>query len=98
MDISELLDAAKRKQRTLGAVASQLGLHQTRLSEWRNGKFKPSATQIAQLAEMADLPIFETVAQVECALEGENARVWVKALAGLRAAGAATTQALKIQE
>lgn len=96
MDISELLDAAKRKKRTLGAVAHELGLHQSRLSDWKSGRFKPDATQIAQLAEMAELPIFETVAQVEASLTGEGGKVWERALGKLRAAGVAATVILTL--
>ncbi|MBN3805514.1 hypothetical protein GXB81_21020 [Paraburkholderia sp. Ac-20336] len=93
MDIGELLDAAKRKKRTLGTVAKEMGLpNQTRLSEWRSGRFKPTATQIAQLAEIAELPIFKTVAEVEASLEvGDAAQVWQRALKTLNGA-------LKIQE
>ncbi|APR36712.1 helix-turn-helix domain-containing protein [Paraburkholderia sp. SOS3] len=96
MDIGELLDAAKRKKRTLGAVATELGLNQTRLSEWRSGRFKPDATQIAELAEMAELPIFETVAQVEASLAGDHGKVWERALGKLRAAGVAATVILAL--
>jgi transcriptional regulator with XRE-family HTH domain len=91
MDIAELLDAAKRKRKTLGAVADGLGVHQNRLSEWRKGTHKPDATTIAQLAEMAGLPIFETVAEVESSLTGQNGEVWMRALGKLRAAGVAAT-------
>lgn len=92
MDMAELLDAAKRKKGTLGAVADGLGVHQTRLSEWRKGMYKPNATTVALLAEMAELPIFKTVAEVEASLEdGEHAKVWHRALTSL-------TGALKIQE
>lgn len=92
MDIAELLDAAKRKKKTLGGVAEGLGVHQNRLSEWRKGTHKPDATTIAQLAEIAGLPIFETVAQVEASLyNGEAAKVWERALGNLRAAGVAAT-------
>ncbi|RDU96682.1 helix-turn-helix domain-containing protein [Trinickia dinghuensis] len=92
MDIAELLDAAKRKKKTLGAVADGLGVHQNRLSEWRKGTYKPDATTIAQLAEMAELPIFETVAQVEASLDhSQAAAVWERALGKLRAAGVAAT-------
>ncbi|MFL9870406.1 helix-turn-helix domain-containing protein [Paraburkholderia megapolitana] len=98
MDVQELMDAAKRKCGTLGAVAKAMDVNPNRLSEWRKGLYKPNATQIAQLAELAGLPIFQTVAEVECALEGDNARVWARALASLRAASVATTQVLKIQE
>jgi hypothetical protein len=96
MDIQELLDAAKRKCGTLGAVAKAMDVNQNRLSEWRKGLYKPNPTQIAQLADLAGLPIFQTVAEVECSLEGDKARVWEKALGNLRAAGVAATVILTL--
>lgn len=97
MDIGELLDAAKRKRGKLKIVADELGVRPTRLSEWRAGTYKPDATQIAQLAELAELPIFETVAQVEASLDqSKGAAVWERALGKLRAAGVAATVILTL--
>ncbi len=89
MNISELLDAAKRKQGSLGKVAEAFGFKQTNLSDWRNGRRTPTAGQIAMLAELADLPIFETVAEIESQLDEKHASVWQSALGKLRAAGVA---------
>lgn len=96
MTLNELIAAAKQKSGTLGAVATALGISQTRISEWKKGKYKPDATAIAQLAELADLPIFQTVAEVECSMDDERARVWAKALGNLRAAGVAATVMLTL--
>lgn len=96
MTISELLDAAKRAQGSLGNVAAKLGTDQSNLSNWRKGRYKPSATQIARLADMASLPVFETVAEVEAQLEGDEDHVWARALGKLRAAGVAATVILTL--
>lgn len=94
MDIAELLDAAKRKQGSNAAVAEKLGYHYTKLSHWRSGRYKPDATEIMMLAEMAGLPAFETLAQIESQLDTERASVWQRALGNLRAAGVAATVVL----
>jgi transcriptional regulator with XRE-family HTH domain len=94
MTIGELLDAAKRKQGTLGAIAQHFGVEQSRLSAWRSGKLKPSAGQIMLLAELAGMPPFETLAKVEQELDAKNASVWARALGNLRAAGVAATVTL----
>lgn len=91
MTIAELLDAAKRKQGSLGAIAQRFGFHQSCLSAWRAGKRKPDAGDIMLLAEMAGLPAFETLAQIEQELDAKNASVWARALGNLRAAGVAAT-------
>lgn len=94
MTIAELLDAAKRAQGSLSAVAEKLGVAPSKLSEWRKGKYKPDATHIVQLAELAGLPVFETLAAIETMLEADRASVWIRALGNLRAAGVAATVVL----
>ncbi len=96
MNIAELLDAAKRQAGSLGAVAQKMGVNQARLSEWRKGKYKPDATNIAELAEIADLPVFQTLAEIECDLETDRASVWERALGNLKAAGVAATVVLGV--
>ncbi|WP_206171231.1 helix-turn-helix domain-containing protein [Trinickia terrae] len=96
MNIAELLDAAKRKQGSLGSVAAQLGVSQSTLSNWRAIRSKPNATEVAMLAEMAELPIFETLAEVEKELNAGHRSVWDRALGNLRAAGLTAALALGI--
>ncbi|MFA8393769.1 helix-turn-helix domain-containing protein [Burkholderia ubonensis] len=96
MTISELLDAAKRKQGSLGAVAARFDFHQSRLSEWRSGKRKPDASEILILAELAELPPFETLAEIEQELDAKHASVWARALGNLRAAGVAASVTLAL--
>lgn len=75
MNIAELLDAAKRKQGSLRTIADALGIRQSTPSNWRAGRNKPSATEIALLAEMAEPPVFETLAEVERELNAEQRSV-----------------------
>jgi transcriptional regulator with XRE-family HTH domain len=96
MNIGELLDAAKRKQGSLGSVAEQMGIEQSRLSKWRAGDRKPDAAEILLLAEMAGLPPFETLAQIEQELDSKHQSVWARALGNLRAAGVAATVILTL--
>ncbi|OMZ96268.1 transcriptional regulator, partial [Burkholderia pseudomallei] len=94
MNISELIDRAKDATKSLGAVAEALGKSQSRISEWKKGIGKPSATDIMLMAEMADLPPLETLAEIESQLDAERASVWQRALGNLRAAGVAATVVL----
>lgn len=91
MNIQELIDAAKRAKGSLGAVAAGLGMHQNRLGDWRAGRRKPDANEIAYLAECAGLPVLETVAEIEAQLNTTYAPIWQAALGKLRAAGVAAT-------
>jgi transcriptional regulator with XRE-family HTH domain len=94
MTIGELLDAAKRKQGSLGVVADKMGIEQSRLSKWRSGNRRPDAAEILMLAELAELAPFETLAQVELELDEKHQSVWARALGNLRAAGVAATVTL----
>jgi len=94
MNVAELLDAAKRKVGTYAEIAKRLGLAPARVSEWRKGLFKPDASQVAQIAEMAELPVFETVAAIEMSVHPEAESVWRKALEKLKAAGVAACAVL----
>lgn len=96
MTLSELIEAARREQKTLGKVAEQLGIHQTRLSEWKAGKYAPGVSTIAKLAELANLPVLDTVASVEAELEPAASEIWLRALGKLRAAGVAATVTMTV--
>jgi len=91
MTLSELLDEAKKKQGTLGRVAELLGIQQSAISHWRKGTYKPDTTNIVKLAELAGLPVLETVAQIESQLHPEVSEAWQRALGKLRAAGVAAS-------
>lgn len=84
MNISELIDAAKKGKGSLGAVAEGLGMHQSRLSDWRAGRRKPEASEIAYLADAAGLPIVSTLADIEAQLHPEYAGLWKKAVRAVR--------------
>lgn len=94
MNVAELLDAAKRKIGTYAEIAKRLGIAPARVSEWRKGTFKPDASQVAQIAEMAGLPVFETVAEIEISVHPEAATVWQRALEKLKTAGVAASSIL----
>jgi len=98
MDVATLLDAAKRAKGSLGAVADALGTHQTTLSKWRSGDRHPDADELAILADMAGLPVLETVAEVQKSMTktAAAAAIWEQALGKLRAAGVAATVTLTL--
>ena len=96
MKIGELLDAAKRARGTFGALADEMGCHQNRFAEWRKGTRRPDAGEIIQLAEIAGMPAFQTLAQIESELDEKHSAAWRKALGKLTAAGLAATVAAVI--
>jgi hypothetical protein len=51
-----------------------------RLSDWKAGRRKPEASEIAYLADIAGFPILETVAEIEAQMSERHGDVWQKAL------------------
>ncbi len=96
MDIVELIERAKKAAGSQLAVAEKIGRPHSRISEWKAGRRKPDAADIMLLAETAELPPLETLAEIECQLDGERASVWERALGNLRAAGVAATVLLGV--
>jgi transcriptional regulator with XRE-family HTH domain len=84
MNIDELIDAAKRKKGSMSAVAEGLQMNQTRLSDWRAGRRKPDANEIAYLADSAGLPVFETVGMIQMQLDNRFSTIWQAALKKLQ--------------
>lgn len=87
MNLNELIEAARERKGSLGAIAAAMGKHQTRISEWKKGIAKPDANEIAYLAECAGLPVLQTVAEIEAQLDDRYASIWREALGKLTAAG-----------
>ncbi len=85
MNVVDLIEAAQGRAGTLGEVAKQLKKPQSRISEWKKGKGKPSAGDIACMAKLAGLPVLITVAMVESDLHPETAPLWEAALGEARA-------------
>ncbi|WP_154234704.1 helix-turn-helix domain-containing protein [Burkholderia pseudomallei] len=96
MNISQLIDAAREKAGSSATLAEGLGMHPNRLTDWKAGRRKPEASEIAYLAEQAGLPVLETVAEIEGQLNGRYAHIWKTALANLRAASVGGVLALLV--
>lgn len=87
MKLVELIEKASEKAGSQKALAAALSVDPPKLSEWKKGRYKPSAEAIAQMAELAGLPVFETLGEVQKELHPEAASVWARALEKLKAAG-----------
>ncbi|WP_175953600.1 helix-turn-helix transcriptional regulator [Burkholderia sp. BCC0405] len=96
MNISDLIEQARSSTGSLGALAEVIGKPQSRISEWKKGTGKPSATDIMLMAEVAGLPPLETLAEVESQLDADRASVWQRALSSLRAASVTAALALLV--
>ncbi len=92
MNVRDLIDLAKTNSgMTLGQLAAEMQMAQSKFTAWKKGEYNPSPSEIAYLAEKAGLPVLETVAEIESSLSGRYAPIWQAALGKLRAAGVAAT-------
>lgn len=81
IDLPMLIERAKQVSgRSLKEMAAEMHISQSRISEWKKGKFLPDASEIAYFADKADLPILPTVVELERQLNPLYAAVWQKAL------------------
>jgi transcriptional regulator with XRE-family HTH domain len=80
MDIKSLVEAAQKSAKGLDPLALGLGMHRSRLSDWKAGRRKPEASEIAYLADIAGFPILETVAEIEAQMSERHGDLWQKAL------------------
>lgn len=85
MKVSDLIDRAGAAAGSLGQLAQAMHKHPARLSEWKSGKRKPDAAEVAYMAKTAGLPVLITVALVEAELHPETAELWNTALGEIEA-------------
>jgi hypothetical protein len=80
MDVQQLIALATEKAGTLGAVAEKIGKHQNRLTRFKNGISNPDPGEIGAMALIAELPVLETIAEIEDQIRPELAGVWKVAM------------------
>lgn len=85
MKVNDLIDLAGAKVGSLGQLAQTMHKHPARLSEWKSGKRKPDAAEIAYMAKAAGLPVLITVAMIEAELHPETRELWEAALGEIEA-------------
>lgn len=96
MNIKDLIDLAKKSSGlSLGQMAKEMQIDQTRLSDWKAGRRKPDAGELAYFAEKAGLDVVQTVMAIEQAIDPRFAPVWERALGNLKAASAAYSPQMK---
>ena len=85
MKVNDLIDQAGAVVGSLGQLAQAMHKHPARISEWKSGKRKPDAAEVAYMAKVAGLPVLITVAMIEAELHPETRELWEKALGEIEA-------------
>jgi transcriptional regulator with XRE-family HTH domain len=81
MNIKNLVDAAKQRSGLpLGTMADEMNISPVRISEWKRGKYRPGPSQIIYLAEKAQLPAIQVLAEIETQTSPQFAECWKKAV------------------
>ncbi|WP_342617260.1 helix-turn-helix transcriptional regulator [Rhodoferax sp. GW822-FHT02A01] len=85
MLIPELITAAKKTSGLkYNQMAEELHVTPSTFTAWKKGEYKPSPSEIAYLAEKAQLSVFETIAEIEAQQRPELAELWKRAVRQLR--------------
>ena len=76
MKIEMLIDRAKYFEKSQKKIAEKLQIQQSKFSDWKKGKTKPSPFEIFQIAEMARLEPEKAFYEVMSEIDKENADYW----------------------
>ncbi len=85
MNVVELVEAATNAKGSALELAQVLHKAPARITEWKKRRGKPSAADIAAMAQIAGLPVLITLAMVEADLEPETRPLWERALGEVEA-------------
>jgi transcriptional regulator with XRE-family HTH domain len=87
MDVREILDAAKKGRQLTSdyALASELEVSRSAVSQWRDGKHFPNAVMCEKLAVFSGIPLHRVLGIVgeARAISAAEKRVWRKLAAAL---------------
>ena len=76
MKLEMLIAKAKYYEKTQKKMAKKLGISESRFSDWKTGRVKPSAFEIFQIAELARLEPVSTFYDVMTEVDKDNADYW----------------------
>lgn len=71
-----LIARAKFYEKTQKAIAKKLAISETKFSDWKKGKTKPTPFEIFQMAELARLEPEKTFYDVMTEIDKENEKYW----------------------
>lgn len=80
MNLLNLIEEASRAKGSALELARCMRKAPARISEWKKGRAKPDAGEVAYMAKAAGLPVLITVAMIEAELHPETRDLWETAL------------------
>ena len=85
MDLLLLIEEASKVKGSYLELARCMKKAPARISEWKKGRAKPDAGDVAYMAKVAGLPVLITVAMIEAELHPETRELWEQALGEIEA-------------
>lgn len=76
MKLEMLIARAKHFEKTQKKMAKKIGISESRFSDWKTGRIKPSPFEIFQMAELARLEPESTFYDVMTEVDKDNADYW----------------------
>lgn len=76
MKLEMLIARAKHFEKTQKKMAKKIGISESRFSDWKTGRIKPSPFEIFQMAELARLEPEKTFYDVMTEVDKDNADYW----------------------
>ncbi len=68
MNLKQLIEAAAFKRNGQANLAKEIGRGATTITEWKAKRRRPETSEIAYMAEIAGVPVIETVIEIEAEL------------------------------
>lgn len=76
MKLEMLIARAKYFEKSQKSMAKKLEVQESRFSDWKKGRTKPSAFEIYRMAEMARLEPEKTFYEIMQEVDKDNAKYW----------------------
>lgn len=94
MKLEMLIARAKYYEKTQKAMAKKIGVAESRFSDWKAGKTKPSPFEIYRMAEMARVEPEKAFYEVMTDIDKDNADYWCARLESNQRPSASETDTL----
>lgn len=96
MKLEMLIARAKYYEKTQKAMAKKIGVAESRFSDWKAGKTKPSPFEIYRMAEMARVEPEKAFYEVMTDIDKDNADYWCARLESNQRPSASEVAGLQI--
>lgn len=95
MKLEMLVAKAKYYEKTQKAIAKKLAISESKFSDWKTGRTKPTPFEIFQIAELARVEPEKSFYEVMTEVDKDNADYWCARLESNQRPSASETESIK---